>query len=250
VEIAAFAAEAEAEKSHWWFVGRRELFATELQRLQISRDASILDIGTGTGSTLRMLRDQGYSNVTGLDESDEAIRYCALKGLGSVAKGNLSGLGFPDGSIDFVFATDVLEHVDDDLRGLREIARVLRPDGKVLITVPAFMALWGLQDRQALHKRRYRMRPLVELMRSAGLVPLEAYYFNYLLFLPILVARRLIDLLKLELDSESQVNSRILNAILGAIFGVDVRTARFIRPPFGVSILAVAKKPATGSSPG
>jgi SAM-dependent methyltransferase len=43
----------------------------------------------------------------------------------------------------------VLEHVDDDLRGLQEIARVLRPDGKVLITVPAFMALWGLQDRFA-----------------------------------------------------------------------------------------------------
>jgi 2-polyprenyl-3-methyl-5-hydroxy-6-metoxy-1,4-benzoquinol methylase len=80
LDIAAFAAEAEVEDTHWWFVGRRQLFASELSEMTPQRQAAILDAGTGTGSTLRMLRDLGYSNVTGVDASEEAIRYCALKG--------------------------------------------------------------------------------------------------------------------------------------------------------------------------
>jgi SAM-dependent methyltransferase len=248
MDIAAFAVEAEVENSHWWFVGRRQLFAVELERAKISHEARILDIGTGTGSTLRMLGERGYSNVTGIDQSDEAIRYCALKGLGAVAKGDLSDLCFPGDSFDFVFATDVLEHMEDDGQGLREISRVLAPGGHALITVPAFMALWGLQDRQAFHKRRYRRKPLLALISAAGLMPLKSYYFNYLLFLPILAARKAIDRLNLNLESENQVNSPVLNQILGAVFRLDIRTAPVIKPPFGVSVLVVAQKPAAGSA--
>ena len=87
MEIAVYAAEAEREQDHWWFVGRRRLFAAEMARAGVSRDAAVLDVGTGTGSNLRMLRDLGYTRVTGLDQSDEAIRFCASKGLGGVSKG-------------------------------------------------------------------------------------------------------------------------------------------------------------------
>jgi SAM-dependent methyltransferase len=242
VENAAFAAEAEAEKYHWWFVGRRHLFARELEKANLRRDARIIDIGTSTGSTLRMLRDLGYSRVTGIDPSDEAISYCASKGLGRVAKGSLANLEFDDDSFDFVFATDVLEHVENDLRGLQEICRVLSPGCQALITVPAFRMLWGLQDRQALHKRRYRKKPLLDLVSAAGLHPIKAYYFNYLLFLPILLARRIIDVMGLKLSSENEINSAVLNAILNLVFQFDVRTAPVVRPPFGVSILVVATK--------
>jgi SAM-dependent methyltransferase len=248
VENAAFAAEAEAEKSHWWFVGRRHLFASELERANLRRDARIIDIGTGTGSTLRMLRDLGYSRVTGIDPSEEAIGYCASKGLGPVTKGSLSKLKFDNDSFDFVFATDVLEHVENDLQGLEEICRVLSPGCQALITVPAFKMLWGLQDRQALHKRRYRKNALLNLISAAGLHPVKAYYFNYLLFVPILLARKGIDLLGVNLSSENQLNTQALNTMLGAIFRFDIRTAPIVRPPFGVSILVVAMKPAALTS--
>jgi SAM-dependent methyltransferase len=190
-----------------------------------------------------MLRDLGYSRVTGVDPSEEAIRYCAAKGLGPVVKGSLPCLEFTDDSFDFVFATDMLEHVDDDAGGLREIGRVMTPGSRSLITVPAFNALWGLQDRQAFHKRRYRRKPLLTLISAAGLVPLKSYYFNYLLFFPIFAARRAIDLIGLDLRSENEVNSAVLNSVLGGIFRFDVMTAPIIRPPFGVSILVIAKKP-------
>jgi SAM-dependent methyltransferase len=243
VDIAVYAVEAKAEATHWWFVGRRKLFARELELARVAKDAAILDVGTGTGSNLRMLRDLGYHNVTGLDSSDEAIRFCAAKGLATVRKGDICAIPFADSSFEFVLATDVIEHVDDDDRAVQEIARVLRPGGKALIAVPAFPALWGLQDRQSFHKRRYRMKPLMRLLQSAGLNVNRNYHFNYFLFLPILLARKAIDLLKLELHSEGQVNSPWLNRILDGIFTVDVSTAPILRPPFGVSILAIASKP-------
>jgi SAM-dependent methyltransferase len=242
MDIATFDVEAEAEATHWWFVGRRDLFAAELAQAGVKPTSRVLDVGTGTGANLRMLRDLGFTDVTGLDASDEAIGHCASKGLGTVRKGDICQLPFEDACFDAVLATDVLEHVDDDSAAAREIARVLAPGGRALITVPAFQSLWGLQDRQAFHKRRYRMKQLLLVLREAGLSPCRSYYFNYLLFVPIYLARRVIDLLRLNLKSEGQVNTPVINRILLGIFSLDVWTASRIKPPFGVSILVVAAK--------
>jgi SAM-dependent methyltransferase len=242
MEIAVYTAEAEREETHWWFVGRRRLFGDELRREGVSSSACVLDVGTGTGSNLRMLQELGYTTVTGLDESDEAIRFCASKGLGSVRKGDICSMPFPDASFDLVLATDVIEHVDDDKRAVAEITRVLRPGGRALITVPAFQSLWGLQDRQSHHKRRYRKRPLLEVLRSAGLKIERSYYFNYVLFIPIWLARQLIDLFGVTLESENQVNTSLVNRMLKVVFTCDVSTAPFLHVPFGVSILAMMKK--------
>jgi SAM-dependent methyltransferase len=242
MDAATFAVEAEAEATHWWFVGRRLLFAAELKQAGVTGTDRVLDIGTGTGANLRMLRDLGFGDVTGLDTSDVAISYCASKGLGTVRKGDICALPFADGSFDAVLATDVLEHVDDDEMAAREIARVLAPGGRVLITVPAFQSLWGLQDRQAFHKRRYRINQLLQVLGSAHLMPARSYYFNYLLFIPIYVSRRVIDSLQIDLKSEGQVNTPLINRVLLAIFRLDVRTAAVIKPPFGVSILVMAAK--------
>ena len=242
MDIATYAVEAEVEATHWWFVGRRRLFGAELAKSGIKPTDRVLDIGTGTGANLRLLRGLGLGAVCGLDSSDEAIGYCVSKGLGSVQKGDICALPFPDESFDFVLATDVIEHVDDDAAAAREIARVLAPGGMALISVPAFQSLWGLQDRQAFHKRRYRMGPLLSLLQKAGLSPQRHYHFNYLLFAPIYLARRVIDLLRIELKSENQINSRLLNRILSIVFLFDINTAPTIRPPFGVSILVMGKK--------
>jgi SAM-dependent methyltransferase len=238
----AYAAEAGREATHWWFVGRRTLFARELRRAPLGSTPAALDIGTSTGANLRLLRQLGFTQVEGLDNSDDAIRYCADKGLGTVRLGDICAMPFPDASFDLVLATDIIEHVEDDASALREITRVLRPHGRVLLTVPAFQSIWGLQDRVAHHQRRYRRAPLLARLQEAGLRPEHAYYFNYLLFAPIWLARRIIDLLRIDLHSEAEVNSPLLNRILGWIFALDIATAPILRPPFGVSILVVAAK--------
>jgi SAM-dependent methyltransferase len=242
VDIAAYGVEAELEATHWWFTGRRRLFAREIKKTGLPRTSRVLDVGTSTGANLRLLRDLGFQAVDGLDFSREAIRYCREKGLGLVQHGDVCGMPFANDSFDLVLATDIIEHVDDDLKALREIGRVLRPGGKVLITVPAFPMLWGLQDRVSHHKRRYLRRELVHRVACAGFSIDVCYYFNFLLFLPIWVGRRLIDIFRLDLQSESQINSPLLNRMLSAIFATDTAMAPILRLPFGVSIFILARK--------
>src|SRR6516165_7069554 len=89
MDLAAYAVEAEVEETHWWFVGRRRLFGREIAGLGLSKDAPVLDVGTSTGTNLRMLTELGYRRVVGLYLSDEAIRFWANKGLGVVHRGDV-----------------------------------------------------------------------------------------------------------------------------------------------------------------
>jgi SAM-dependent methyltransferase len=237
-----YAVEAMVEADHWWFVGRRRLFHLEMDRIGVPRDARFLDLGTSTGTNLRMLKGLGYRRAIGLDLSDAAVRFCASKGLGPVQLGDICAIPFADASFDFVLATDIIEHVDDDHLALTEIARVLTDRGHALITVPTFQALWGLQDEVGLHKRRYRLEQLLPAVRAAGLEPVRAYYFNYLLFGPIWLARLILRARPVSIKSENQINTPLLNRFLSAIFSLDVSTAPRLRPPFGVSALVVARR--------
>ncbi len=244
METATYAVEARVEQDHWWFVGRRRLFAREIARMGLPSSARILDVGSSTGTNLRMFRALGFTDVTGLDCSADAIRFCEEKALGPVLLGDARALPFPDASLDLVLATDILEHLDDDRLGMREIRRVLAPGGRALVTVPAFESLWGLQDEVAQHRRRYRMQPLLARLRQEGLRPVRDYHFNFILFGPIWLARQIIRWLGLQLESENQVNTPLVNRILTGLFEVDVWLAPHLAPPFGVSILAVAEKAA------
>ena len=121
MDTQTYAIEAQVESSHWWFVARRRLLADLIARHRIATDAAVLDIGTSTGTNLRLLKELGFANRVGLDLSDEAIRWCAEKGLGEVKKGDACNLPFADGQFGLVLATDIIEHVDDDARAIREI---------------------------------------------------------------------------------------------------------------------------------
>lgn len=240
MESDTYAIEADVEATHWWFTERRRLFSRLIAKFGLASDARILDIGTSTGTNLRMLRDLGYVRSEGLDASEDAVRWCAAKGYGKVTRGDVCAMPFPDGEFDLVLATDIIEHVDDDAAALREIRRVLKPDGRVLITVPAFQSLWGVQDEIGQHKRRYRARQVQQRAKAAGLAVFKKFYFNYLLFLPILLVRTVIRASRVQVRNENEMNSPVINRILKAIFRFDVWTAPLLHPPFGVSYLVVA----------
>ena len=245
MDRSVYAVESQVQETHWWFVGRRTLFRKTLQGLKLPRAAAILDVGTSTGANLRLLQDMGFANVCGLDPSDEAIRYCRERQLAPVRQGDVCAMPFLDAQFDLVLATDIIEHVDDDAQALREIRRVLKPSGWALLTVPAFASLWGLQDDVAHHKRRYRHRELLQKLQTAGLRKHESFYFNFFLFSPIWAARQVLPLLPVELKSENQINSSLINRLLKVVFLADVISARTLHVPFGVSLLALVARDAT-----
>jgi SAM-dependent methyltransferase len=232
------------EDSHWWFVGRRAILESFLESIksQIENQKSkILDVGCGTGANLEMLKQ--FGEAEGVDVSDDALEFCRLKGL-KVHKGLAESLPFADESFDLVTALDVVEHLDDDIAGLKEMNRVLKSDGKTLIFVPAFMWLWGVQDDISNHRIRYTREQIVERLNAAGFVIERATYANITFFLPILFGRFLMKVTGIKPESENNVNISALNGIFGKIFSAEKYWLNKANFPFGVSIVIIAKKAA------
>ena len=237
-----YESEADNEERHWWFVARRELLMRRIDALSLSVDATILDVGTSTGTNLRMLKNSIYQRVVGIELDSFAIGQVVAKTAATMVQGNCLQLPICSESIDLLLATDVLEHIDDDRTAAAELCRVVRDGGRALITVPAFMSLWGPQDDLSFHKRRYKKEDFRILLEAAGFSVERVWYFNAFLFLPIFVARKILRAAKFEGRSEGDINSKTLNYVLLAIFRFDCRLSELMQFPFGVSIAAQCRR--------
>lgn len=230
------------EQSHWWYIGRRRIltqFVEQICRQVTDRPARILDVGCGTGANLLMLSN--YGEAEGVDVSEDALEFCRARGLDKVKLGAAEELPYEDGTFDLVTAFDVVEHMDDDLAGLKEMRRVLRPGGRVLLFVPTFMFLWGLQDDVSHHRRRYRLPELRRVLEQAGFEVERSTYANITFFAPILLVRKLMRLTGIKTDTENTINVSALNGVFGKILGAESTVLRYMNLPFGVSGLVVAR---------
>ena len=232
----------EVEQSHWWYIGRRRIiagFVDEICRKVTDRRPRILDVGCGTGANLLLLSK--YGEAEGVDVSEDALAFCRERGLDRVRLGAGEELPYDDGAFDLVTAFDVVEHMDDDLAGLREFRRVLRPGGRVLLFVPTFMFLWGLQDEVSNHRRRYRLPELRRVLEQAGFEIERSTYANITFFLPILLVRQFMRLTGIRTATENSINVPAFNRVFGAILGAESTILRYLNLPFGVSGLCVAR---------
>lgn len=237
--------EAQVNDSHWWFAGRRRLFNRLIRGLEPDRSWRVVEVGAGTGANLPVLRAIGAQRVFACDVSVEALR--RLGDETTLARADATHLPFQSNSIDLLLAADVIEHLDDDRAALREFMRVLRPGGHLVLTVPAFPSLWGPQDIVSQHRRRYRRSPLLDLLRDEGARVSSCFHFNYVLFTPIWLARKILLAFDVNVASENQINTSMLNSLLTRVFFADVDSAPIVKPPFGVSLCVVAAKPAPRS---
>jgi SAM-dependent methyltransferase len=234
------------EASHWWFVGRRRIIRSFVARLfpdlhaNAEKQARILDVGCGTGANLEMLSEFGVAE--GVDVSPEALSFCQGRGLENVKLGAAEALPYDDNSFDLVTGLDVVEHLDDDLAGLKEMRRVLRPGGRTVLFVPAFMFLWGVQDDISNHRRRYTLKELKQVVTEAGFEVERATYVNISFFTPILLGRLLMRATGLRPESENNITVGFLNGALGKFFAAERGPLRYLNFPFGVSIICVARR--------
>lgn len=113
---------------------------TVFEWMPLGDDARILDCACGRGFYLNMIRQVSQCALAGLELEDEIIRKAQrnvghLPGI-TLTRGNIYALPFPDNWFDGVILSEILEHIDDDVAGLREVQRVLKPGAVVAITVP------------------------------------------------------------------------------------------------------------------
>lgn len=192
-----------------------------------------------------MLNLKKFGQIHGVDISPKAIAYCQKNGLKKVFLRKNKTLPFPNNNFYLITGLDVLEHLENDRKELREIQRILLPGGKLILFVPAFPFLWGRLDEKSHHFRRYTKKNLEEKLSAAGFKIKKISYFNYLFFLPILLVRTWQKTFLGRNNTwgdEPIIQSLTVNRILTAIFTLDVKTSSWFSPPFGVSLLAIAEK--------
>lgn len=236
------------EENHWWFIGRRtiifKIFERYLPQHHNTQPRAVLDVGCGTGLNLQYLGHFGQAR--GIDIAEEAVQYCHERGIQNVQQIEPSlPLPFEDNSFDLITLLDVLEHIDDDQNTLCELFRILKPNGMLLLTVPAYRFLWGTQDEVNDHKRRYTAPEIDAILAKTGFTLHRLSYFNTLLF-PVIAGVRLIRKVlpkptKLKSDN-SMTKPGVINTLLAKLFASEMILLKFCNLPFGVSIIGIASK--------
>lgn len=233
----------EVDEHHWWYRGRRKVLHAELDRLALPADAQILDAGCGSGRTLEELTPLG--TVQGIELDPSAAAVARARGKGEVREGRLEELPWEDETFDLITCLDVIEHTPDDRATLRELLRVTKPGGYLLVTVPAYQALWSQHDEANHHYRRYNRRMLSAAAGESGWAVVRMTSFNSLLFPPA-AAVRLIQRRRPSTDYKPDLTlgPAWLNSVLERPLALEAALiARGRTLPAGLSLMAVLSRP-------
>lgn len=240
MDINEFNEMASCELSHWWFVGRRAILASILKKFLHKKNNLILEIGCGTGGNIEFLKN--YGSVSAVEPDPYAISITMGNGFLNVQKGALPDL-LPnfEKKFDLICLFDVLEHVENDLAGLKNCKRLLNHNGIIIITVPALKLLWSQHDEVHNHKRRYTKKEITSLVTKSGLNIVYSSYFNFLLFPAIFLTRTAKGFFNSGKESDLKKQNSFFNIILKYIFSFEKYLIPRLIFPIGVSIVAVAQ---------
>lgn len=238
MELDAYRDMAATEDEHWWFCGRRAIAETVIGGLGLPRDARIVEIGAGTGGNIAMLEQ--FGDVQAVEMSDLARRIALEKTGRDFLSGHLpDNIPVAAGSVDLICLFDVLEHVSEDEASLETMRRLLKPGGKIVLTVPAHQWLWSAHDVGLHHMRRYSRALLRDRIEKTGYRIDRLTYTNAALF-PAAVLARLADRVRRPARPSGQaMPPKPINAAMKALFSAESLILEKASLPFGVSLLAV-----------
>ena len=226
---------ARLQETNWWYCARRQL----VEKILTERGPfeSGLDLGCGVGGHLDLL-GRVCSQRQGVDPSEEAVHWCKEHGFEGVFQGDATDLPLEDNAFDTVICLDVLEHIDD-VAAVKEIHRVLRPGGLLVVTVPAHDYLWNENDVFSHHRRRYDRKQIRALLSSFN--NLDVTYWNLTSYLPMLVYAALWRVFPAEPRNNLDAVPKLMDRPLAWALSVENRLRNWIPTPTGTSVVAVAR---------
>ena len=152
---------------HPWWRARAALALSILKRQRLLPPARVFDVGCGWGINLTALERAGY-RATGLDISAQILHLIERRGRHLIEADITQPLPAGLERADALFALDVIEHIDDDRAAVQALARMLRPGGCAVLSVPALPELFSEFDQIQGHRRRYVPASLREVFRGTG----------------------------------------------------------------------------------
>lgn len=235
------------EEWYWWYRAERELLVQTVRHLKLDPGARVLDAGCGTGCNLVELAGKLKISGYGVDNSVHAAEHWNGNGQVHRCLGSVNALPYGDAGFDAVVCVDVMQcrEVEPQIM-MREMARVVRPGGHVVVLAPAYQWLLSRHD-QAVHSvQRFRRADLRSLAHRAGLTVMRVTH-AFPVFFPAIAAVRLVRKIGLVNDgaaneSDLWVLPRWINGVLLGIARLEQRVVRHLDAPFGSTILLVARK--------
>jgi|SRR3989344_635328 len=228
---------------NWYTVSRRILIKKLIKRVKIKFE-NPLDVGCNVGQNSFLLKELSKRNkVTGIDFMDEAVRICKEKGIECYKADIEKKETLPRGKFDFILASDILEHTENDDNAVKNLIDLLEKNGYLFIVVPIFNFLWGDIDYSSHHKRRYTKSSIKRLLEKNNLKIIYENYSNFFAFIPDIF---LAFFQRLTYKENKKVSigtgPRALNWLFLLISKVEIILMRFIKYPFGVEAIVIAQK--------
>lgn len=237
----------QVEDHSFWFRYRNERIVETVRRFPPV--GTIVDIGGGNGFVARGLAQAGFPTIV-VEPGPVGARNAAARGLAPVVCATLDDAGFLPGSLPAAGMFDVLEHLADDHAVLTSLARLLRPDGRLYLTVPAYSWLWSDDDVLTGHHRRYTRGSLTRVVEGAGLVLETDTYLFAPLVLPILLLRSIPSALRMRapadvttITRELQPKDGLAERLMARLLAIEAWWFGHVGAvPFGSSVLLVARR--------
>ena len=245
------------EATHFWFRGFRRFVAPAIAEMAAGRrDLYLLDCGSGTGHNLATLL-RPYGSAFGFDLTPAGLAHARRAGL-RLARADMAAIPFQSSRFDLVTSFDVLQYVRDDADVMKEIARVIKPGGGLVVTAAALDLLRGGHAGTWPEVRRYTTGRLRSIVEGAGLKIRHVTYLFATLF-PAMLAVRLASRAgggrrplrgrggssdsPESADWEMRVPAAPINATVTGMLAIEAALSRRIPMPAGSSVLVVAAKP-------